>query len=108
MKTALGKLNAVVEAGLSMLKVLADLLMSPDFARFQLLESQSRLLSCFITFLHRMRLAQLQTELIKTNLRLFIVVGVVFILVLIAKPILVCLMANAHYKTQTYRPTDNA
>ena len=25
-----------------------------------------------------------------------------------AKPILVCLMANAHYKTQTYRPTDNA
>ena len=27
---------------------------------------------------------------------------------LTAKPILVCLMANAHYKTQTYRPTDNA
>jgi len=26
----------------------------------------------------------------------------------IAKPILVCLMANAHYKIQTYRPTDNA
>ena len=25
-----------------------------------------------------------------------------------AKPILVCLMANAHYKIQTYRPTDNA
>ena len=25
-----------------------------------------------------------------------------------AKPILVCLMAKCTYKTQTYRPTDNA
>ena len=29
-------------------------------------------------------------------------------IIISAKPILVCLMANAHYKTQTYRPTDNA
>jgi len=29
-------------------------------------------------------------------------------LLLAAKPILVCLMAKCTYKTQTYRPTDNA
>jgi len=44
MKAALGKLNAVVEAGLFMLQFLANQLGSPDFARFQLLEPQSRFL----------------------------------------------------------------